>query len=167
MYSRPQPSATNIAPSRKPRPPPPPASTVRTMIATPIPIIVSDRIRVAVRWAWRGVGMTAAESLGRPAGLGDGEFRRLGGLGGRGLDDHAARPLGEHRFQRLVEQRAARSPPRQRHHDRARAHLAGLLHDPAPRLPGADLLPVPGHAAAALHLGLLDRGLRRSLLLGK
>src|SRR6476469_337523 len=52
----------------------------------PIPISVSDRIRVAVRWAWRGVGMTAVESLGAwpSSKRGANNGHRGGVQGGRG-----------------------------------------------------------------------------------
>ena len=50
---------------------------------------------------------------------------------------------------------------RQRHHDRRRAHVDGLLDDPAPGLAGAHPLDVAGHARARLHARLLDQRLRR------
>ena len=48
----------------------------------------------------------------------------------RGVDDHAAGPLGQHGLERLAEQRLPGAPRRQRHHHRARADLARLLDDP-------------------------------------
>ena len=52
----------------------------------------------------------------------------------------------------------------QRHHDRRRAHVGGLLDDPPPGLAGAHALDVAGHARADLHAGLLDDRLRGGLL---
>ena len=87
---------------------------------------------------------------------------------GAGADSMITRhgPLGQHGLQRLAEQRRAVDALRQRHHDRRRAHVGGLLDDPAPGLPDAHPLDVPGHPRARLHARLLDQRLRRGLLLG-
>src|SRR5262245_35869620 len=77
----------------------------------------------------------------------------------RRLDDHPARPVGEHRLELLAEQRAAAAVAGERHDDRAGAHLARLVDDDAARAAGPDLLPVSRDAPAALELGLLDERL--------
>ena len=54
--------------------------------------------------------------------------------------------------------------PRQRHHDRRRAHVGRLLDDPAPGLAGADLLDVAGDPPPALDLAPARSPSRRRLL---
>src|SRR6185369_8743968 len=81
--------------------------------------------------------------------------RRRPVLGGVGLDDDPARPLVENGLDGLAEHR--RSGARgQRHDDGLGPHRTGLLDDQTARPARSDLLPVAGHAAPALELGLLD-----------
>ena len=56
---------------------------------------------------------------------------------------------------------------RQRHHDRARVHLARLVDDQPAGLAGADLLEWPVTRRPPCELGLLDDRLRGALLLGQ
>src|SRR4051794_14185152 len=96
---RPAPAITNSTPSRIPTDVArPPAATVRTRIATPMATIEADRIVVASR-----------------------RIDDLLLLGRLGLDDHAARALGQDDLQRLAEQRRA-AAPEERHDDRPRPH---------------------------------------------
>src|SRR5919108_648191 len=165
--SRPAPAATNSAPNTTPTASgPPPPAIARTIIASPITSMATDRICVPVRWTLRGERMAQMLGVphargGRPAWL----RRRAVGLGAVGVDDDPARALGEDRLHRLAEQRAARAR-RERDHDRLRTHLPGLVDDHAAGLPRRDLLVVAAHTPTALDARLLDDRLRRELLLG-
>src|SRR3954452_16471859 len=148
--SRPAPAATNSAPKTTPTASgPPPAVTARTIIARPSTSMASERIWVARRCTKRMLGAAAHVRHGWP------RRRRRCAVAARavGVDDHAARALGEDGLDGLAEHRAA-GARRQRHDDGLRAHLARLVDDHAARLAGADLLVVPAHAAAALEPGL-------------
>ena len=156
--SRPTPAATKRTPSSTPSDRAAAAGQRRARASTtPITTIAADSRRVAPRWSSRGAGIVWADATRvRPGGEALRARRR-----GIGLDDHAARTLGEHGLDRLAEHRRRRCA-RGSGMTIARAPISCASSTISrPRLPGADLLDVPGHAAPALELGLLDDALRR------
>ena len=82
----------------------------------------------------------------------------------RGLDDHAAGTLAQHRLDRLPEQRRTGPPRRQlHHHGRARiSRASSTIRRPA--CPGRTFSQWPGHAPAAPHPRRVDHAGRAGLL---
>src|SRR3954452_7959207 len=117
-----------------------PNTAILTTSAIPISTMATAKTGVAVRRTSSGLGISRS--------------RRRDGLEPpprhprRRLDDHAAWALGQHRLHRAVEERAAAAGC-EREHDPPRAHLACLVDDHPPGLPGAHLLDVPGPPAPA------------------
>src|SRR4051794_24972563 len=160
---RPAPAAMNRTPKITPTASgPPPALIARTIIASPRTSMASERsLVVAPCTRWPTLRPAAQARQGRALRRGAGTVAVLR----VGMDDHAARAIGEHGLDRLAEHRAARAR-RQRQDDRLGAHLARLVDDHAPRLARTHLLVVAAHPPAALQPRLLDDRLRGELLLG-
>src|SRR3954451_7308526 len=119
MYSRPAPAPTKSTPRTIPIGLP--MSAMRTINAMPMRSMAAARIGVVVRRTSWGVRMSVGLSLGSH-GLEPPATRHAR----RGLDDHAARAIRQHGLDGAVEEGAA-AARRERHHDRPRAHLLGLV----------------------------------------